>query len=110
MTMELQTPDQAQLDHTAPAAQDAATPLDQTPSYQSMSPQELVDQFWLYSSNKKNFLSVSSLRISVVNSFVVVNALILMTRSNVNPSKCRSSASKAYSRPSVSTTRSVRRP
>ena len=41
--MELQTPDQAQLDHTAPAAQDAATPLDQTPSYQSMSPQELVD-------------------------------------------------------------------
>ncbi len=27
----------------APAAQDAATPLDQTPSYQSMSPQELVD-------------------------------------------------------------------
>ena len=44
MTMELlQTPDQAQLDPTAPAAQDAATAPDQTPAYQTMSAQELVD-------------------------------------------------------------------
>ena len=42
--MELpQTPDQAQLDLNAPAAQNAATASDQTPSYQTMSPQELVD-------------------------------------------------------------------
>ena len=39
----LQTPDQAQLDPTAPAAQDAATAPDQTPAYQTMSSQELVD-------------------------------------------------------------------
>ena len=39
----LQTPDQAQLDPTAPAAQDAATAPDQTPAYQTMSAQELVD-------------------------------------------------------------------
>ena len=42
--MELpQTPDQAQLDLNAPAAQNAATASDQTLSYQTMSPQELVD-------------------------------------------------------------------
>ena len=42
--MELpQTPDQAQLDLNAPAAQNAATASDQAPSYQTMSPQELVD-------------------------------------------------------------------
>ena len=42
--MELpQTPDQAQLDLNASAAQNAATAPDQTPSYQTMSPQELVD-------------------------------------------------------------------
>ena len=42
--MELhQTPDQAQLDLNAPAAQNAATASDQTPSYQTMSPRELVD-------------------------------------------------------------------